>query len=334
MKKLISRSIYIGAFLLLFIGFHQLGSQQPVFAQMLALCCDNNACDQSPCGYASTAHIKGYCYQEQSFTCKDCIDAIGSVNICEQSASYYTYCYLTDGRRYSSYYGTENPLSVSITGPTSLDPYEEGNFTANVTGGVTPYSYEWKIYYPCDDRSLTLNEKGDQVIPNLPPCGYWESLQSTQNSLERYDTRDFTLKCTVTDNHTITNNTAYSSIDVAITGKKKIIATLNNKNNLFMKSGFSSENKDLIRNNYVLDYNYPNPFNPSTNISYYLKTYGLTKLSVYDITGKLIEVLVNENQSPGQYRIPFNGKNLCSGIYVYRLTTNDYTSVKKMILIK
>ena len=85
---------------------------------------------------------------------------------------------------------------------------------------------------------------------------------------------------------------------------------------------------------FSLSQNYPNPFNPTTNISYQLKEKGYITLKVYDALGKEVSVLVNGNQSPGQYTVSFNGKNLPSGVYIYSLQSNNSVQNKKMTLIK
>jgi uncharacterized repeat protein (TIGR03803 family) len=86
--------------------------------------------------------------------------------------------------------------------------------------------------------------------------------------------------------------------------------------------------------NYTLYQNYPNPFNPSTNIKYEIINKGLTTLKVYDILGKEIESLVNETQSPGTYTVDWNAGNYPSGVYFYRLKTDNFTGVKRMLLVK
>jgi len=85
---------------------------------------------------------------------------------------------------------------------------------------------------------------------------------------------------------------------------------------------------------YILSQNYPNPFNPATKIKFDLIKSGLVKLTVYDILGKEVATLVNENLSPGSYESDFDGSNLPSGVYFYRIETNEFTQVKKMILNK
>ena len=85
---------------------------------------------------------------------------------------------------------------------------------------------------------------------------------------------------------------------------------------------------------FILEQNYPNPFNPSTTITYQVPKLSLVSLKVYDVLGKEVESLVNEEKYPGRYTVNFNASNLASGVYIYRLRVNDYVSSKKMLLLK
>ncbi len=99
----------------------------------------------------------------------------------------------------------------------------------------------------------------------------------------------------------------------------------------------SNENSyDEISKNieFTLQQNYPNPFNPSTIISYTLPTTTVVKLEVYDILGKHIQTLVNDVQNAGTYKINYSANNLPSGIYIAKLTANNYTKTIKMMLLK
>ena len=89
-----------------------------------------------------------------------------------------------------------------------------------------------------------------------------------------------------------------------------------------------------IPENYKLAQNYPNPFNPETNIEFDIAKYGQTVLQIYDVSGKKVDELVNQNLNAGHYKIQWNASKLSSGIYFTRLTTKDFTSIIKMSLIK
>ncbi len=89
-----------------------------------------------------------------------------------------------------------------------------------------------------------------------------------------------------------------------------------------------------------LNQNFPNPFNPSTNISYSLKSPGLVKLVVYDLIGREVKTLVNKSQIEGTYSVVFDASNLPSGVYIYKLeivtqaSSERFSEVKRMVLLK
>ncbi len=85
---------------------------------------------------------------------------------------------------------------------------------------------------------------------------------------------------------------------------------------------------------YTLEQNYPNPFNPLTTISFGIPESGMTSLRVYNIIGQEIAVLLNEDTPAGIYNIQFDATDMTSGLYLYRLQSKDFISIKKMLLIK
>jgi hypothetical protein len=89
-----------------------------------------------------------------------------------------------------------------------------------------------------------------------------------------------------------------------------------------------------IPDSYTLYQNYPNPFNPSTIIRFQIKDSRFIKLSVFNNLGMEVAVPVNEKLKTGEYEFEFNGGNLSSGIYFYKLQAGDFSEVKKMVLIK
>ncbi|MFH2030282.1 MAG: T9SS type A sorting domain-containing protein, partial [Bacteroidota bacterium] len=80
--------------------------------------------------------------------------------------------------------------------------------------------------------------------------------------------------------------------------------------------------------------NYPNPFNPSTIIKFQVASSKFIKLHVFDILGREIQTLVNEQKPPGNYEIEFNAGGLPSGVYFYRIKTENYNATKKMVLLR
>ncbi|MDP2303735.1 MAG: T9SS type A sorting domain-containing protein [Ignavibacteria bacterium] len=85
---------------------------------------------------------------------------------------------------------------------------------------------------------------------------------------------------------------------------------------------------------YLLEQNYPNPFNPTTTISFQIPSEEFVTVKVYDVLGKEIKTILNEIKKAGVYEIPFNGSELSSGLYVYRITAGNFISEKKMILLR
>ena len=85
---------------------------------------------------------------------------------------------------------------------------------------------------------------------------------------------------------------------------------------------------------FYLTQNYPNPFNPATTINYQMPELNFVTIKIYDVLGKEVATLVNEEKPAGNYQIEFNGANLPSGIYFYRIQANDYVETRKMVLLK
>ena len=89
-----------------------------------------------------------------------------------------------------------------------------------------------------------------------------------------------------------------------------------------------------IPDRFVLGQNYPNPFNPTTKIKFALPKAGLVSLKVYDMLGREVQTLVNQQLNAGEFIADFDGANLSSGTYFYRLQVGDFVEIKKMVLLK
>jgi hypothetical protein len=107
-----------------------------------------------------------------------------------------------------------------------------------------------------------------------------------------------------------------------------------------------ANNQKQVPERFALQQNYPNPFNPSTVIKYSIPVNktgsSFVKISVYDILGKEVSLIVDREQRPGNYEVTFDGTNISSGIYFYRIEVSNtessevksFADVKKMILLK
>lgn len=110
------------------------------------------------------------------------------------------------------------------------------------------------------------------------------------------------------------------------------------KNGVILKYNSSliniSNTGNYTPENFILYQNYPNPFNPVTNLEFGISELGYVSLKVYDISGKEIATLVNEVKPSGNYKVSFNGSDLPSGVYYYKLSSGKFTATRKMILLK
>jgi len=95
-----------------------------------------------------------------------------------------------------------------------------------------------------------------------------------------------------------------------------------------------NDNDNQMPQKYSLEQNYPNPFNPTTTINYSVRGKGFAQLKIYDVLGKEIATLVNEEKRQGRYSVKFNGTNLPSGVYIYTLRVNNFVQSRKMMLLK
>jgi hypothetical protein len=138
------------------------------------------------------------------------------------------------------------------------------------------------------------------------------------------------------------NNSSTTSF--SLIGQPAVGVSASNNNKVIM--GFLSElairgsitssddPKNILPLVYDLYQNYPNPFNPLTIIKYQIPEDGLVVLKIYDLLGKEVRTLVNQQRTAGIYELNFEAGSLASGVYLYRLQVNDYISTKKMMLLK
>ena len=91
---------------------------------------------------------------------------------------------------------------------------------------------------------------------------------------------------------------------------------------------------DTVPKRFSLDQNYPNPFNPATRIRYALPEPASARLTIYDVLGREVSLLVDRQQAAGAYEVTFEAGDLPSGVYFYRLETGPFSEIRQMLLVK
>jgi hypothetical protein len=95
-----------------------------------------------------------------------------------------------------------------------------------------------------------------------------------------------------------------------------------------------NNNKSISITHFKLYQNYPNPYNPTTTISFDLPKSSFVRLKIYDIQGKIVSILLNKRVDSGSHSITFNSNGLPSGVYFYRLKTAEFSDIRRMLLLK
>lgn len=204
------------------------------------------------------------------------------------------------------------PLGEELVPPTTIESTSES---------VTPYPVPYKNWLTVDLTAYNISANSDFVIwmevddPDAPAV----MISSEPDEGERHS---FTY---LTDNVnwfylTDGSGNRYKYLIHAYLG----VLTSVNDNELLSN----------IPNSYSLSQNYPNPFNPVTTIQYALPETGQVNLVVYDINGREVMQLVNEKKPAGYHSVNFNASQFTSGLYFYRLKSNNFQQIKKMMIIK
>ncbi|RJP62245.1 MAG: M6 family metalloprotease domain-containing protein [Ignavibacteriales bacterium] len=194
---------------------------------------------------------------------------------------------------------------------------------------------------PVELISFNANAKGNDVVLS------WKTATETNNrgfEIERKivneqgsnNSAGFTSIGFVNGKGNSTQINSYNFTDKNVTGNGKAIYRLkqidfNGKINLSSNVEVKLEAKPK---EYSLSQNYPNPFNPATKIRYQIPEAGWVTLKVYNLLGNEVATLVNEKKNAGNYDVEFSAKNISSGIYIYKLSCGNFSSTKRMILLK
>ncbi|MCE1166453.1 MAG: T9SS type A sorting domain-containing protein, partial [Bacteroidetes bacterium] len=213
-----------------------------------------------------------------------------------------------------------------------------GNYINVMLQGVSnDVTVKLELLYDIDNNGK-YNDDKDIMLQSKPVSLNFSGWKEIKIKL---DQDNFKLISKFDDDFTVTEEEALAvqfEFEAGKTYKEKkfetgiaLISEIPNKESLVQKD---NETPTKDKESYFEAKNYPNPFNPVTTISYTLRENTSVRLTVYDRLGREVKTLVDENQSAGTHTVDFNGGNLPSGIYFYRIKTNDKTEVQKMILAK
>jgi N-acetylneuraminic acid mutarotase len=216
----------------------------------------------------------------------------------------------------STYVGTIGSNASSITW--AVAPVLPGPALSRPAG----IGYENRFYVSGGDTNTTAVKNDKVYIFNTATNSWVGTILSNPNPVSNM-MNGLTAKC-ISDTIRLFQPGGYNASSVGtanfvITGCGTVTGISTNQN---------------LPKQYSLSQNYPNPFNPVTKISYELPKSGLVTLKIYDVLGKEVVTLVNEVKNAGSYSVDFNGASLSSGVYFYRLESNGFVSIKKMMLIK
>ncbi len=195
-------------------------------------------------------------------------------------------------------YPSDPELEAVIDGPTYVDPYSIEMFTADVSNGTPPYSYQWKLQIG---------------------SGSWNNVGIDSQVYDRYaePSEHYALQVVVTDSN---SDVAYSPIHYVSVGS-------------MLRAGPPTPEE------FDLEPNRPNPFNPSTQIRFALPEPAHVRLTVYDVTGRQVRQLVNIDKAAGYHEATFDASGLASGVYLVRIhavgaSGQVFTNGRQMTVVK
>ncbi len=230
------------------------------------------------------------------------------------------------------YFSTvDNNIRYNIAGVTNPDdplPVELSSFSANVlTNGI---ELNWQTATEVNNYGFEVEKKAPLNLPQGETYGDWMTLgfvpgNGNSNSPKEYSYVDEDIK------NQLNGKYYYRLKQIDTDGSYSYSETIE----IDWTNGVTEVNDDNnLPKEFSLSQNYPNPFNPNTVISYQLPVNSKVVLKVYDVIGKEVATLVNNEQEAGNHTAQFNGKGMSSGMYFYKLEAENFVQVKKMILLK
>ena len=201
-------------------------------------------------------------------------------------------------------------------------------------GQQTTCGMSFDVVLPVELKSFISSVSGNNVILN------WSTSSEMNNSyfeIQRSsDNRNvWSTAGSVTGNGTVNDPRSYSFTDKGLhSGKYNYRLKQTDYNGNFKYYDLANEVVIGSPEKFELSQNYPNPFNPVTHLGFGISNLGFVSLKVYDVLGNEVKTLINEIKHPGYYEVEFDGSNLPSGIYYYKLEAGSFIQVRKMMLVK
>lgn len=188
---------------------------------------------------------------------------------------------------------------------------------------ISPGIYNWGIY---NTYTSSIIDNYVRAIIRDNEGNMWFG---TREGLSKLSPDKSTWKSFTENDGLISNNI----FDLKVDNDNNLWIATDKGVSLLLNSPTSVQHNENIGHNIELT-NYPNPFNPETKINYVIPKSSTVRLEVFDNLGRVVEVLVDKKQNAGNYQVSFNGDNIPSGIYFYRLTTEQSSITQKMVLLK
>lgn len=230
------------------------------------------------------------------------------------------------------------PENPSVNGLKSNLDFDMGG---TIVPGATTNKYDSDSWEPRDEVKgdiartifyMAVRYKGENGEPNLEVVDYIPSSPNNEPKCGKLNTLlKWNLQDPPDDLEINRNNVVYSfqkNRNPFIDYPNWITSIWGNPTDI------KNKKKDELDYNYSLDQNYPNPFNPETTISFKLQAASQVSLKVYDVLGREINTLVNEEKAASRYEVKFDGSKLTSGVYFYQLRAGSFVATKKFILAK